>query len=312
MSVIKQFRTRLRLFRLYYRSRPLFSEALANPGRAFWFPFLGAGVFRARSDGRALTVPREYWTMLPTACRLLLLGANSAWRGQELHIEYQGYQFVVPPTQKSAAIFLKEVFKDDVYRIAGENLSGQVVLDVGANIGDTSIAFAARGAHVHAFEPMPLLLGCLRRNIELNHFGDRITVHTVGLSDRDETIRIKVDARDSVGYSAVDVKQGRPVRGETIQEMALVNALPYLERQGLRTVDVLKLDCEGCEYELLKTRELLDFLKPARVILEYHQGGEKIVRALERDGYQVDWPDRSATVGYVFAARLAPRSRNAP
>jgi FkbM family methyltransferase len=297
----KQTRLRrgIRALRLYYRSHALFRAALMDTTRAWWFPFFGRGEFRTRSGTRILRVPRRYWTMLPTACRLLLFGAWPEWRDGVLRVTLGRFNFVAAPMEKSVYI-LEEIFVDDVYRLEGTDLRGQTVLDVGAHIGDSSIAFAVRGAQVYAFEPLPMLQPYLQENIALNDLRDRIVAHPVGLSTRDQTVRTLVNASGTAGASTFE----RGARGDALeQELRLVNAVPYLQAHGIKHANILKLDCEGCEYELLADTTLLDYLKPDRIVLEYHRGGDELHGFLESLGYQVDRPERKHHVGYMYAVR---------
>jgi FkbM family methyltransferase len=292
-------RQRYRTFRLYYKSFGLFYKNLRNWPRAGWFPFFGRGEFQLRNDERTLTVPHRYWFMLPTACRLVSFGAWPEWHDGKMQVTLGHFRFVAAATEKSVYI-LKEIFVDDVYRLDGANLSGQTVLDVGANIGDSSVAFAARGAQVHAFEPLMMLQPYLRENIALNALEHRISLHPVGLSGRDETLKVRVSASGTAGATAF----GQADRSDAVeQELCLVAAVSYLRKHGINRADLLKLDCEGCEYELFADAALLDYLKPDRIVMEYHRGGDELHAMLEAHGYRVERPEREHPVGYLYAVR---------
>lgn len=307
----QRLRRGIRALRLYYRSRALFQAALVDAHRAWLFPFFGRGEFQPRSSGRTLTVPRRYWFMLPTACRLILFGAWPEWRDERMQITLGRFRFVAAPTEKSVHI-LKEIFIDDVYRLEGTDLGGQTVLDVGANIGDSSVAFAARGARVHAFEPLLMLQPYLRENIALNGLEKQISLHPVGLSGRDETVRVLVNASGTAGATSFE----SVARGDAIeQELRLVATVPYLRGHGIEHVDLLKLDCEGCEYELLADAALLEYLQPGRIVMEYHRGGAELHALLETHGYRVERPERENPVGYLYAVRhqsSAPKKAASP
>lgn len=293
----------LRALRMYARSRKLFREELQNPAGAWRLPLSSEVRFRARS-GREVIVPGRYWTMLPTVCRLLKDGAVPAWEGAMLKVSYGGLVLFAPPLDKSIGWTLREIFVDDAYRIAGADLRGQVVLDVGAYIGDSTLAFAARGARVHAFEPVPLLQAFLEKNVTANRFEDRVTLHRVGLSDREEVVTVSVNLAGLAGATVQPV-EARPRARATlrVQELKMVDALAYLGERGIRSADIIKLDCEGCEYRLLRDGALLEALRPRRVMMEYHRGGEPLHQTLVRHGYRVTWPERAGPMGYMDAER---------
>ena len=93
-------------------------------------------------------------------------------------------------------------------------------------------------------------------------------------------------------------------REQGSQGIQLVEAGRYLRDHGIEKADILKMNCEGCEYELFKDERLLDLLHPARIAMEYHRGGETIAHLLEAHGYRVDWPVRSHPKGLIFARRV--------
>jgi FkbM family methyltransferase len=154
-----------------------------------------------------------------------------------------------------AGIFA-ETFVYDVH-FAGFDLGGRTVVDAGANVGDTALYYAERGAEVHAYEPDPENYRRLLGNLELNP-GLRARVHphpeAVG---RDGTVEFTVGLRGSSGRYAtggrrvsVPSKSLASVLGDTGQDLA------YL----------LKADCKGAEYELVRQPELARF---DRVAIEY-------------------------------------------
>mgnify|MGYP001589892754 CR=1 FL=1 len=262
--------------RLFYKSRQLFRDAFADGYRAWVYPFFGSETFIPRNGTNPVRVPREYWTMLPTASRLVMIGAHPRWVEGLLNVRYDGIQLVSPPLGKNVGNFLREIFVEDVYRIGTRSLKGKVVMDIGAYIGDSSIAFARRGATVHAFEPFPEYWTYLADNVRLNGLDGQVVLHKAGLADRD-----------------------MPADADGIR---LVDAIRYLDEHHIERVDILKLDCEGCEYELFKNDWLLTRLQPSEIIMEYHRGGEVFYRFFRERGYAVVWPERVNKVGYMYIA----------
>jgi hypothetical protein len=68
-------------------------------------------------------------------------------------------------------------------------------------------------------------------------------------------------------------------------------------------VELLKMDCEGCEYQLLAVPQFLDHLRPRSIALEYHRGGEPVARILKDRGYTVEWDPKVEPVGMLYARR---------
>lgn len=78
-------------------------------------------------------------------------------------------------------MFCREIFEEDVYRIRNSDLTGKVVVDIGAYIGDSAAAFALRGAEVYAPNRPRVPPATGQANIATNNFGGRIHLFPVGL-----------------------------------------------------------------------------------------------------------------------------------
>lgn len=298
-------RDRIRALRLYYKAFPLINRAFANPVKTLLFPWLGTSRFTPRGPGRPVTVPGAYWTMLPSAARLVLIGAEPAWTADALRIEFQGLSFVSQPMDKSLSLTLKEIFIDDVYGLAGQDLRGMLVIDAGAYVGDSSIAFARCGARVHAFEPLPLLQPYLRENVRGNGFEESVTVHPVGLSDRPATVVLQVPTGGVAGTTLL-ATSGPDKGGDRVEQaLELVDAVDFLEAHGLGDIHLFKLDCEGCEYALFADPRFWERFRPALIRMEFHRGGAPLAAILEQQGYVVD-PYPEGDVGYINASLGGP------
>src|SRR5262249_36986176 len=85
-----------------------------------------------------------------------------------------------------ASIIRNGLFEPETVRVFTALLSpGLTVLDVGANVGQSALLAAGRvgeAGTVHAFEPTPDVAAGLRRNVELNGFGNTV-VNQLAVSD---------------------------------------------------------------------------------------------------------------------------------
>jgi FkbM family methyltransferase len=144
------------------------------------------------------------------------------------------------------------------------------VVDIGANMGITSIAYALAHPHVtvHAYELNPGTFAFLQRNIRANGLEGRVIPHHVGLGSSDVPLRLS--------RCASVTRFGTQMLGSAkIRKGCYSSACKHLAnhlRRCLRTdprhvwlptttiasvvrevgpVGVMKVDCEGCEYDLL-------------------------------------------------------------
>ncbi|MBI5783726.1 MAG: FkbM family methyltransferase [Gammaproteobacteria bacterium] len=285
-----------RRFRFYYKpnSRELYRQAFQNHKQARWFPFFGDGTFIPRNGMPAIHVPRNRWSSLATAARLVLMDAYPKWDDETLAIEWNGFTFVQPAAER----WTPQIMIEDPWRTKGQNLKDKIVLDVGAFIGDSSIAYALAGAKVHAFEAVPIFAQYVMKNVKLNRMEDHISVHSVGLSNQCGQVKDldKVRSIASMSHNCLP-------DDDVSQEVQLVDAIDYLQNQGITRADIVKMNCEGCEYQLIGDARLLRYLNPERVLVDYHYGSQPLRKVLAECNYEVKDTNPGEERGTLFATR---------
>lgn len=184
------------------------------------------------------------------------------------------------PNVPGARLPLYEQYADDCYRLEwflGDLVHGALrVLDVGSHIGAFAVNVARRhaGTHVDCYEPSPQSGAYLRRNAAANGLSDRITVHEAALAGFAGTALLDDNTGASVhnglvrddrrlvdGDDAAGARRTLEVRTETFD--AAVAAAGG-------AVDVVKMDCEGGEYELVRASSPESWRAVQRVVMEYH------------------------------------------
>jgi 31-O-methyltransferase len=82
---------------------------------------------------------------------------------------------------------LHEICDDQLYLQSGVSISaGDVVVDIGANIGVFTLYAAKQGAQLYAYEPIPPTYAVLEQNVEAHGLGRLVQTRNIGLSDRAE------------------------------------------------------------------------------------------------------------------------------
>ena len=151
---------------------------------------------------------------------------------------------------------------------------------MGANIGDTAIYFALKGAkHVYAFEPYLYSYNIAKKNIKLNYLEDRITLLNEGCG-RSGFVTIKEDYNNTGGTDLKNFKEGKKIRIISLDEI--------VKRFNLKHA-ALKVDCEGCEYDLILNASD-DALKAFdQIIMEYHYGYKNLLKRLRQARFKVKY-----------------------
>jgi FkbM family methyltransferase len=134
--------------------------------------------------------------------------------------------------------------------------SGEVMVDVGANVGMYSVFGAVcRGVQVHAFEPESQNYALLNSNIALNGLSGRVVAYPLALSDSSGANKLYLSDftpggschsfGEQVGF---DLKP----RGSAFAQGAFSVTLDQLVKSGAVPVpDHIKLDVDGFEHKVI-------------------------------------------------------------
>jgi FkbM family methyltransferase len=172
----------------------------------------------------------------------------------------------------------------------------RTILDVGANIGFFSLA--ARGhypsAVIHAYEPNPRI----QTDLCANTFGLDIKVFPEAVGNKDCFVTM-IDTGPS--YEARTQFIEGSARG--IPQISFRTAI---DRIG-NSVDLLKLDCEGAEWEILALEGCWKSVRNIR--MEYHlQNGEtvdSVIETLLRNGFRLLQLKKAGEAqGIIWAAHI--------
>jgi len=121
--------------------------------------------------------------------------------------------------------------------------SGELFVDVGANIGSYSILAATKDAEVIAIEPIPSTFKALKQNILLNEFNDRIKTINIGIGNKEDILQFSTDegTMNHVLKKGEDVKQTVNVQVRTLDDVL----------DG-RVPKIIKIDAEGFETKVIE------------------------------------------------------------
>jgi FkbM family methyltransferase len=129
-----------------------------------------------------------------------------------------------------------------------------VVLDIGANIGNHTLAFATVAKHVYAFEPIPAIFELLNTNITQNDL-DNVTACNIALSDNTESATIYMVKQGNFGASSFD-RRTDGVEAVTVQK---IRGDSFITANGIKKLDLVKIDVEA--HEVFVLRGLMETLQ---------------------------------------------------
>lgn len=184
------------------------------------------------------------------------------------------------------------------------DLAGQIVYDVGAHIGITTLFFSravGETGQVIGFEPSPETFVVLRKNVEMNGLAN-VTLVNVGLGEQPDTLPLVLAFGESNSALATmdktrQVSLLNDQRGIATKTV-LVQVYPldeYILTNPLPDPDFINIDVEGYEYQvLLGMQETLRRRKPS-LLVEIHGAGQgrklencrKVVKLLVSHDYEI-------------------------
>jgi FkbM family methyltransferase len=142
---------------------------------------------------------------------------------------------------------------------------GDIVLDIGANIGYYSLLLAklvGKNGKVYAFEPDPDNFYLLKKNIEANGYENIIPVQKA-VSDKNEKLKLYLQKENFAGHSLRHNDSLNSIEVDSIR-------LDDFFKNKSKDINFIKMDIEGAEGRALKgMRKLLGKNKKIKIVSEF-------------------------------------------
>lgn len=150
----------------------------------------------------------------------------------------------------------------------------EVVFDVGANIGEWTelTSKTVPESRIYSFEPSKQTFETLSRKT----FGDKVSLHNIGLGEKNETKDFFIDEEDSTLNSVFSREISNENSKKTQIEKADFETLDsFCQKNGINNISFLKVDTEGNELSVLKGAA--QYIKEGRIsAIQFEYGGTYI------------------------------------
>lgn len=203
-----------------------------------------------------------------------------------------------------------EFFVDKIYSRFLQGKKFDTVVDVGANVGlwTEYIKNVAKVDQVFMIEPNRVALEILD-----NSFGNKsdTTIVDSAMSNIDGELEFFVNEENSTVSSMMNEhKHG----GGSFNLSYKVNSITFdtfVKKFNIDTIDLMKVDIEGAEYDLFESMSEVHFDKIQNILSEYHLNESKtldgdvqnLIKRLEKFGFSCELNIMHSTGGFIFASR---------
>jgi FkbM family methyltransferase len=143
-----------------------------------------------------------------------------------------------------------EIFVEGCYDIQLPNMQNPIIIDVGSNTG----LFVLRmkqlypDSIVYGYEPMPSNFTQLESNLKNSQL-TRFEIFRKGIGSSARMEKLYVHEKNLGGHSIYNSQ----TTGKDYVEIELISIEDALQPLNGKPCDLLKLDCEGAEYEIMKS-----------------------------------------------------------
>jgi len=182
-------------------------------------------------------------------------------------------------------VAMGEIFVAESYAELFPAVPPRVVWDIGGNIGCFAVWLLERhpATRVTSFEPCSETFAILQKN-RTEHPDWKWEIRPFGLAHSDMQVTAFVPF-NSYGETSRHAQTGVPTT------LPLRNIASVWEEEGRPSLDLMKIDCEGDEYEILETMPPDFFASVQNIILEIHPRTDRNEASLKKllidRGYQL-------------------------
>ncbi|MEO6188018.1 MAG: FkbM family methyltransferase [Ginsengibacter sp.] len=175
----------------------------------------------------------------------------------ELIAKNDAVQFIINDDEE--LFILSEVFLEGVYNLITPTSKPIALIDIGMNVGITSLFYASREnvEKVISFEPFNPTFSMAQKNMGLNPtISSKIKANNFGLAAQDSEIRVEYSPKEKgrMGINGLPRSEGYIAGKISSELMQLKSAGEEIAKlkQGLENNFVVcKMDTEGAEYQII-------------------------------------------------------------
>lgn len=186
------------------------------------------------------------------------------------------------------------------------------IIDIGANVGAFAVyaALSSPRAKIYCFEPEEQNYSYLTENINNNSLGDRIFTVKSAIASHSSKKDLAIGESPIHSFISSLISKNHNKTIYRYQKVDCTTLRDFLEMENITQIDLLKLNCEGSEYEILESLSKIYYERIQNIRLEYHnfenlgKNGKYLAEVLETNGYEIQkFTKYRKESGFIWARR---------
>ena len=190
------------------------------------------------------------------------------------------------------------------YEMQGfEIMKNDVIIDIGGHIGLFSLYASLKNPNgkIISIEPHPQNFLLLKENMQNNNFlKTKIVNKAIINSNKD--IELFIDSQDDSAHSIHGTGNNSiQIKGTTLKDI--------MQDNQISNCNMLKMDCEGSEFEIIESLSDEEVLQIEKICLEYHIKDndslnlDNLRNRLKKIGYNVNITPTNDFLGMLYAKK---------
>ncbi len=166
---------------------------------------------------------------------------------------------------------IEQVYNQDEYNIRKMDFEdGDVVIDIGANVGAVSLYIAKKypNVKIFSFEAHPINYKNLIRNINYNNITN-IMAYNLAVSHTDNNLVNITLSSNNTGSSSI-FKSSEKDNKFLNFDVETISLDTIILKNDIKKIKFLKIDCEGSEFDILENYKQMNSVEIVNMSVEIH------------------------------------------
>jgi FkbM family methyltransferase len=171
----------------------------------------------------------------------------------------------------------------------GNVKKGDIIVDIGANIGSFSLYAAQQGASkVYAYEPCEEAYHTLCKNIKSNDLESIIIPFNCALGGNSGKEWFSIHSSPYNKLHTTNITDS-----PELKEIPVITLNTAITTNNIQHIDILKIDCEGAEFDIIPSINQEQLKKIQSICLEYHNDPKsRIINYLELNRFILEYQEK--------------------